>query len=82
MSEKIEGLDVDLLAAIINDPGISINDISEQFLEQASQSTIRRYLKELVALGCIRARKETVLRPTEIGEQFLEKCRMAQSGED
>jgi predicted transcriptional regulator len=79
MSEKIEGLDVELLAAIVSDPGVSITDITEQFLVKASRSTVRRYLKELIALGCITARKETVLRPTDAGIKFLGKCRRGPS---
>lgn len=82
MPEKIEGLDVDILSEVVRDPGISITDIIEQFSGKASARTVRRYLKELAALGCIKARKETVLRPTPAGIVFLEKCRKAHPRED
>lgn len=81
MSDHNEGLDLDLLAAIEANPGISIINISDKFSGRASESTVRRYVKSLADLGLITARKETVLRPTTLGKVFAEKekCRRGSS---
>jgi predicted transcriptional regulator len=82
MSDKKRDLDLDVLDAIIAHPGQSLTSLIEQFSEKASKNTIRKYVADLANLGRITARKETVLRPTDAGERFLEKCRKAHPRED
>lgn len=82
MSDKKRDLDLDILEAIVSRPGESLLSLIEQFSAKASKNTVRKYVKDLADLGRITARKETVLRPTDAGERFLEKCRKARPRED
>lgn len=72
MSDKFEGIDKDLLAAIIADPGINIAKIIELFSRKASKSTIKRRIKTLSDTGLISIRKGLVAKPTAIGKIFMQ----------
>lgn len=82
MSDKKRDLDLEILEAIVSRPGRSLLSLIEQFSAKASKNTVRKYVRDLAVLGRITARKETVLRPTDTGERFLEKCRKAHPRED
>lgn len=82
MSDKKRDLDLDILEAIVSRPGQGLLSLIEQFSAKASKNTVRKYVRDLAVLGRITARNETVLRPTEEGERFLEKCRKAHPRED
>jgi len=82
MSDKKRDLDLEILEAIVAQPGQCLLSLIDQFSQKASKNTVRKYVGDLVKLGRITAKKETVLRPTEEGERFLEKCRKAHPRED
>ena len=82
MSDKKRDLDLEILEAIVARPGQGLMSLIEQFSEKASKNTIRKYVSDLAKLGRITARHETVLRPTDEGERFLQKCRKAHPRED
>jgi hypothetical protein len=69
MSDKLEGLNRDILAAIVSRPGQSIINIIELFSGKASKNTIRTRIKQLTDSGLITAHKETVVRPTVAGKR-------------
>jgi predicted transcriptional regulator len=82
MSDKKRDLDLEILEAIVARPGRSLLSLIEQFSANASKNTVRKYVSDLAKLGRITAKKETVLRPTDEGERFLQKCRKAHPRED
>lgn len=75
MSIKKRELDLDLLAAVIDAPGRSITNITQQFSEKESPRTTRRKLVALADSGLISLRKEQVARPTPAGLQYKGNAR-------